>query len=170
MDYWCNVATSSAQQDLINVSGAPLRPKGLSTGVQLAARSGPIFVNSGIGWMRLHVMGMASGKWFSWVLGWICLSLTGKQCVGLEESPSGLKNTLSNSENAASWCSRQVCESWGPCEYNDRPKSALWVGALRLRVAIGHQTGAAHEHPAQLSPAVPFAQDVWMHLASGFGL
>lgn len=29
----------------------------------------------------------------------MCLSLTGKQCAGLGGSPSGLRNTLNNSEN-----------------------------------------------------------------------
>lgn len=87
---------------------------------------------------------MALGKRFSGVLGWICVSLTRKQCVGLGESPSVLKNILSNSENMAHLCSQHKSMVHGNIITGLSP---LTDGSI----ANGHQAGAAHEHPAPLS-------------------
>lgn len=119
MDYWCNAAALSAQQDLINVSGTLHRPKGLSTGVLLAARSGPIFVNSGKGWMRLNMMGNSFGQVVQ-LSTWQDMSWSNrKRCIGLGKSMSGLKNIWSDSENVARSCSWWAWEPLGPCKHTE---------------------------------------------------
>lgn len=156
MDYWCNAATSSAQQDLINVSGVLLRLKGLSTGVQLAARSGPIFINSGIKWMRVN---KCDGGWL--------------QARGLSDNLAGYvlsyRTTMCWFRRESQWVEKYIEWFW-KCGLLVFPAGiwvlrSMWVQCLAqvitplswcITAESCHQPSAqaACEHPAQLSLAV----------------